>query len=50
MTATTIKPNTASLFFNKRRHASRHKEVPRTNSPVSTAWTSPSATAISGVT
>src|SRR5262245_10761860 len=45
---TTISPKTASLFLNRRRQASRHNDVPRTNSPPSTGRTSASATAISG--
>src|SRR5688572_33041683 len=46
---TTTRPNTASLFLSKRRHASRHNDVPRTNSPASSGRTSASATAISGL-
>jgi len=48
MIPTTINPKTASLFFSRRRHASRHNDVPRTNSSPSTGRTSASATAISG--
>src|SRR5829696_317318 len=42
---TTTNPKTASLFFSRRRHASRHNEVPRTNP--SSDRTSASAIAIS---
>src|SRR5215217_1790025 len=45
---TTIKPKTASLFFSRRRHASRHSDVPCTNARVSSGIRSASATAISG--
>src|SRR6185369_7522023 len=45
---TTIKPKTASLFLSRRRHASRHSDVPCTNVPVSSGIRSASATAISG--
>src|SRR6185369_7142432 len=45
---TTTKPKTASLFLSRRRHASRHNDVPCTNAPVSSGIRSASATAISG--
>src|SRR5215471_17872802 len=45
---TIISPTTASLFLRSRRHASRHKDVPRTNSRRSAECTSASATANSG--
>src|SRR4030095_9835271 len=50
ITATTIIPNTASLFLSKRRQASCHKEVPLTTSPVSAARRSASPTAASSGT
>src|SRR5215216_3691057 len=47
MTSTT-RPKTASLFLSRRRHASRHSDVPCTNRPTSPGVRSASATAISG--
>src|SRR5437867_10683770 len=46
-TKTIIMPNTARRFFNSRRQASFHKEVPATNSPASAERTSASPIASS---